>query len=287
MGGGDYCIMKSRVKANTTRFSAMDTEAEAYWLGFLFTDGCLSGDKIVFNIAGVDADHLDKLATFLESPRTAKRWINNDGFPRATFTLTSFLIADSLRNAGMHENKTWTVTPWSGPAHLMRHFWRGCVDGDGSIHRYSKPARGVPRTEWRLHFCGNETMVNGFRDYVFAATGIMVSLQKQGKAPSGNQLYCVQYAEKRAAEVVGHLYEGAAVALERKVDAVQNLQATRLERKGVVQHSCSSDGCQRLAESNGMCNAHWRKAYRAAGRDKQRSNYTPSSTTWTAVTTAA
>lgn len=276
---------KGRVKANTALFSDLKSEAEAYWLGFLFTDGCLSGDKIVVNLAEKDSGHLYKIAKFFESPRAPRHWIRpRDGRSYSTFTLTSCVIADSLRRLGLHPNKTWTVTPWGGPPDLMRHFWRGCIDGDGSIHESKKKARGVPHTEWRVHFCGNFAMVAGLNDYLKSAIGISASVAKvRSPTPDGNQFFSVRYSEKAAAVIVSHLYVGSTVALDRKMDQVTKLLERRKTRKGAVELACTTVGCDKPYAAKGYCNSCWRRNYRLMGKDKSRSD---SGTTWTNLVTA-
>ena len=34
---------------------------------------------------------------------------------------------------GITAKKTDALQPWDGPADLMPHYWRGLIDGDGSI----------------------------------------------------------------------------------------------------------------------------------------------------------
>lgn len=192
MGSTDNRIVIGRVKADVSRFEKCDTEAEAYWLGFLFTDGCLSGTKVVFNLAVKDSKHLEKLAQFLGSPRKPKIWVKfrHDVKPPrdlgyATFSLTSCVIAANLRRQGLHERKTWTIQPWNGPSELMRHFWRGCIDGDGSIHRKNVRSRGIAHISWNIHFCGNECMVTELARYFESALGVAGRVTKQGAVASG------------------------------------------------------------------------------------------------------
>ena len=228
----------SRVKADTSRFASPATEAEAYWLGFLFTDGCISGDKIVINLAGVDAGHLTKLADFFGSPRRPRLWSKVRETPKgerverryATFTLTSFVIAGHLTGLGLHPDKTWNVRPWSGPPELMRHFWRGCVDGDGSIHESRKLCRGRPHLSWRLHFCGNANMVRGFAAFISDRTGLPAHVREVRTNGAGETLYAVRWEEKAAAEIVRLLYGDSTVSLDRKREAAERLLLRRRSR---------------------------------------------------------
>lgn len=267
--------MDSRVKANTARFAAMDSAEEAYWLGFIYTDGCLDGTKLVFNLAGRDVEQLVNFAKFIGSSRRPREWIRKDGRPYATFTITSNVIAGHLRRTGLHEAKTWTIAPWDGPPDLMRHFWRGCIDGDGSIHRAQKIARGVVHHEWRLHFCGNHAMVNGLAEYVKRVLGISKTLGKTHAPRNGNQQYHLRYSERQAARVVEHFYQGdGEPSLLRKKQAAEAFLREHATRKGVRKLRCQTPGCAKPYAAKGFCNSCWRRSYREQGRDKSRASVT-------------
>jgi len=107
-------------------------EADAYWLGFLFADGCLqiaSGDGArpgtVTLVSGLkDTEHTRKFAEYM------------DGY---IYTRTSYVAAVSKRsmdwrellNVGFGVGKTARLDMPKLPAALVPHFIRGFFDGDG------------------------------------------------------------------------------------------------------------------------------------------------------------
>lgn len=52
---------------NINKFSKISSEESAYWLGFLYADGCMSEDsRIGVMLKSSDKHHLEKLKDFLE-----------------------------------------------------------------------------------------------------------------------------------------------------------------------------------------------------------------------------
>lgn len=214
--------------ADENCFRSMATEEEAYWLGFLYTDGCIQAkaNVVSLQLAVKDREHVHKFARFLKArsqPRD-REYRNKGKMRRATFfACYSASVVANLIRAGMHDRKTWTITPWDGPPDLMRHFWRGCLDGDGSLY-VAKRQRG----EWGVAFIGNESMVRGFSAYVAHAGGRPGSTCPHNRpSPTGNQCWSVSWGGNGNARFIASLlYSGAAVYLDRKKAAADAIALT-------------------------------------------------------------
>jgi hypothetical protein len=58
---------------NINKFSKIDSEESAYWLGFLYADGCMSEEsRIGVMLKASDKHHLEKLKNFLEWDKEVK-----------------------------------------------------------------------------------------------------------------------------------------------------------------------------------------------------------------------
>lgn len=57
-----------RIHCDEHVFDKIDTEEKAYWLGFLYADGCITstGNRIELQIGRVDLEHLVKFHSFLK-----------------------------------------------------------------------------------------------------------------------------------------------------------------------------------------------------------------------------
>jgi hypothetical protein len=214
---------KSQARCDTTRFASPSTEEEAYWLGFLYTDGVFYKTTFGFNLQSRDYNHAVKFADFMKSdkrPVVRRNVCSFNGQMREYVYIgfRSIQVAKNLTACGMIQPKSWAITPWQGPPELMRHFWRGCIDGDGSLHPGTIRPRGrLPYPTWTLRLCGNEYMVRGFADFIEKTCGIARRIevrppQKEGWMP----LHSVRYSGTVAAQVAPVLYESASVYLDRK-----------------------------------------------------------------------
>ncbi len=229
------CNRRQGRTIDESRFSLSDTADEAYWLGMMATDGNVSSPPVFsvkLSLSAVDANHVSAFARFLGSNANPKITARpNSGFgggPTATFAVGSKQIAKSLAAQGIHPRKTWTVRPWDGPEHLLPHYWRGCVDGDGSVI----VGRG-PRREFCVHFCGNEAMVRGMSEFVRRHTG--------NPGYIGARITAAQ-AKLPAPKVFAHVRWGGLDQCKAVLRLLRydDLDAVALERKRVNAHTILS-----------------------------------------------
>lgn len=220
--------MKRRYTLDEGFFADIDTEEKAWLLGFITTDGNITVRRspgrnsaaLQIRLAAGDREILERISAILGSNRPLtvvqipERRIHKNA--RATPATTAVhLVVDSLRLAadlirhGIVPNKTAVCRPWAGPAHLMRHYWRGCVDGDGSLHSRDS---GFHNHQWQISFCGTEAMARGFAEFV--GTAVMSTAAPR---PRSGGLWAVVYGGTWTPQrVAALLYGGASIALARK-----------------------------------------------------------------------
>ena len=124
-----------------TVFDVIDTEEKAYWLGFMYADGCVYAKefRIELSLQGSDTEHLQKFANFLKSTKQdlVKVYKNykHGKYDRCRVSVRSKHLWESLNNKGCIPNKSLLLTfPINiVPTHLIKHFIRGYVDGDGCL----------------------------------------------------------------------------------------------------------------------------------------------------------
>jgi len=120
-------------------FDIIDTEESAYWLGFITADGhihCdhkLSSYRLKIVLQASDSDHLYKLKKALGAGQPVKIRESEGSAGMAHFTVSSKSVVCDLWKHGLRQRKSTkeTVSP-SVPPELLRHFFRGYIDGDGS-----------------------------------------------------------------------------------------------------------------------------------------------------------
>lgn len=138
----------SKYNYNEKFFKNIDNEEKAYWLGFLYADGCITrfykNEKIrsmslEITLQESDKDHLVKFLNSLESNVPIKnKKVKNYNECRVVVNCTK--MCEDLISNGCTPRKSLTLTfPDENilKDDFIRHFIRGYFDGDGCVH-YSK-----------------------------------------------------------------------------------------------------------------------------------------------------
>ena len=115
-------------------FENIDSEEKAYWLGFLYADGYVSGGKerkIELSLQLSDATHLEKFKKFLKYEGDVK----TDSY-RCRLYFRNEKITNDLVKLGCTPRKSLTLkfpNEKQVPREYIFHFIRGYIDGDGSL----------------------------------------------------------------------------------------------------------------------------------------------------------
>src|SRR5699024_9206540 len=106
------------------------TNEMAYVLGFVLTDGCVSGNTLT--ISQKDPYILERIGDAMGSTYRITERANGKG---RLFTLAVHRkkIVEDLRNLGIVEKKSRVVEFPEVPAEHLPHFIRGVIDGDGWV----------------------------------------------------------------------------------------------------------------------------------------------------------
>jgi len=190
------------------RFFARRTPLSAYWLGFLMADGCVTHKELIVVLQRRDADHLRSLARALGCDDRPLASVN--GGTGARLAIGSVALAKQLAGLGVVPGRAGSsdgVAPWMAAS---SDFWRGLVDGDGSIKFH--PTQKVPSLE------------------VVGAPGVMEQLASylQGEICDGRSVSAFRHAQsrhvrlvkvggRRAQAALRRLYRPGAEALPRKL----------------------------------------------------------------------
>lgn len=192
------------------------TDDTAYWVGFLMADGCVWRNTISLGLSLVDIGHLHKFRDFLKSshpirtlPATSSHGVKHRK-AQARIKVASSRIVQRLAEFGVVPRKSHTAE-----VQILednRHFWRGVIDGDGTIscRQESRTSRPAPR----VSVVGSRRLVGQFARYAARSAGGCVADRKiQQKSPTVS----VIGLQGRAAEsLVDLLYGECGVALDRK-----------------------------------------------------------------------
>jgi len=218
---------------DTRFFAKINNEQKAYWLGFVSADGCITDTTLSFALARRDREHLIKLKSSLSSEHPIKDVITvvkHKEYPQSQLQICSTELISDLETHGLHRHKSASLKPANNlPEELARHYWRGLLDGDGSIsiHEMRDSRTGKARQIAYVRLCGSKPVVFAFTDYVrsFFRTRSSPTL-------NGHSLVCwtvgfggIQLPQR----IIALLYSEASIYLDRKRDSA--LEVLRLERK--------------------------------------------------------
>ncbi len=207
---------KTKYSFNHDYFKEINNENKAYWLGYILADGCVSHKELILGGALKDIEIANKFIKDIESNNSVKiykKYVFNKWYEafRISFRSDSFL--KDLNNLGITSRKTDTIRVPLIDSDLLRHFWRGVLDGDGwvSISNYARKHKNKTYFGLSLEvgICGNEFVMKSFSNY-------LSSLGIENKITPDKSIWRVRVCNDRALKICEELYEGSTISLARK-----------------------------------------------------------------------
>ena len=135
-------------------FFAAITPESAYWLGFLMADGCVSRSELICVLQRRDEEHLRSFMGVLGCDDRPLAVVNDGNGVRLSIGCAA--LARQLVAHGIRAGRAYGSEPIAEPLASSADFWRGVVDGDGSIRfdrthgRPSLTVVGPPRVMEQL-----------------------------------------------------------------------------------------------------------------------------------------
>jgi transposase-like protein len=205
------------------RHAALDvlTPGAAYWCGIFFTDGTVvrrpkRQPEVAVVLQRRDYGHLVKLRDFLGATnaitpiapaKVARSAVNRNGGQGKgafRFCVSSRQLGDRIEDLGRYE------PPIDPELAASRDFWRGAIDGDGTVGI----SCGIPQVKlWGTHW-----LLSAFVDFLGP-----VSSRRPLNVQSTPTSHVVSTSYATAAKIVERLYAGASVALDRKAATAKEI----------------------------------------------------------------
>jgi transposase len=190
-------------------FDAIDTSEKAYWLGFLGADGWITKQNVVgLSLKSGDLEHVKKFARFVGCAESQIVHRSDDRRDEVQLIFKSVRVANSLRLHGFSEKKSRDFTPIV-PAGFEKDFWRGMVDGDGSLPDVVRDGK----VRDVLQLTGTQEVCQKFRAWCECVVGVACGCISDRRSYADFSVEGVL-----AKKLILHLYSGAGdgVRLERK-----------------------------------------------------------------------
>lgn len=196
---------KDRVHKVNEEFFHSLTEKSKYVIGFLMADGCVHKGSININISLQDRGVLDQVKGVMGYDGPIKDVMGGTYAPKMYVRLSihSKKLCDKLHEFGVTERKSLTARA-SSTLELDKDFWRGVVDGDGSVGINN---RGYPF----LELAGSLDLMTQFKNFCsYTASECKVNV-----VPF-KSIYRVRTMGSHAKCVIDTMYENNAISLPRK-----------------------------------------------------------------------
>ena len=137
----DWSPLKDGKKSvDSDYFETIDTEEKAYWLGFLTADGYIStkSNSIELALKESDYDHIKKFQQAIKSKhKIGKRHIKNSIAYR--INIKDKKMAKDIADKSFINKKSFDAFIYKElESHLIRHYIRGLIEGDGYISKDGK-----------------------------------------------------------------------------------------------------------------------------------------------------
>ena len=210
---------RNKTKLNHQYFENIDDENKAYWLGFLTADGSIGNSRgglsIEVTLKEDDKSHLIKFCNSIDFYREPKIYKTNYGTNCARVIFNSEIMVNSLNKLGLYKDKSFSATPQTLKEELQRHYWRGLIDGDGSI-TIAAP-HGFKAL--RINYLGTKSLGDAFSNLSLQVTGFKPKVSQVKSSPT---TYLTVLCGSNALSMARYIYLDASVYLNRKYEIYLN-----------------------------------------------------------------
>lgn len=201
--GCNMSLSKIKYDYNENIFKTLNTKS-AYTLGLLYSDGCLVKNKNEVKLALVnDFEILEKLSMFILNSIKIKTSYNSYNNVVYNFNFCNSTIYKDLLNWGLYpaKSKTLKIHP---DLKFNPHFWRGVIDGDGSIN-YKVDPKNEKYSYSSVEVCGTIDVCQSFKD--FCSSIINVENIKINKSKRIDNFGIFRVCGKRIIPILNKIYE--------------------------------------------------------------------------------
>lgn len=216
----DFRIKRSRnsktrkYNINDCYFDKIDSEDKAYWVGFILADGNVYKNVLTIALKISDRIHLDKFNKCINSNYPIKD-NNLKKNPESRLSINSVYMISSLKKLGIVEKKSEIAKPIKSiPNKFEKDFWRGMVDGDGSI------ITSKDKSKYSISLVGTKDICNGFKEFCLNFSDTIANVIHVKK-----NLYKFSVSGKKSIEIIKTIYMDSTINLDRKYnDAIDILE---------------------------------------------------------------
>ena len=196
-----------------TKFQKIETEEDAYWLGFITADGSIIENRWVsISLAEKDIEHLKKFCKYIGLSETETNEIIGHQFggaytkdnPIVTVKICSKEIINNLLDKGVFPRKSGKEIPYYDlKPNLQKHYIRGLFDGDGYLRT----------TEYGWGIVGSYEICQYVKNYIHEN---IVDMSNINIHEHGTIYKLAGSGSIKTSKIAKHFYENSSIYLDRK-----------------------------------------------------------------------
>lgn len=208
---------------NNNYFSVIDSEDKAYFLGLLYSDGCIHDTQPRFLIS-LQEDDKYILELFKEKIEyTGYLYLRPSEIHKNQYSLeiTSNKLKEDLINLGCVSKKSLILQfpdEVQVSKELLHHFIRGVFDGDGSVGITDRLIKGKEYKEQFIQFVGSNDFIDGLSKQLSFLNTFNVS-----SINNGNNKQITIKSKLDFIKMYEFLYKDATIYLHRKYNKFQEI----------------------------------------------------------------
>lgn len=240
-------VNSKKYTCNENFFECIDSEEKAYWLGFLYADGYVSGTGdyncglVGCSLSSKDRTHLEKMLESFDSNYPIHDYKVSSGYKPGTgysrVVMRSSKLYDDAVAQGIVEHKTPIIQPPNIPKEYSAAFIRGYFDGDGSVTIFRRKHWDRQRRAFAIKILGTVELLDYIKD--FLTENHVAKIRKYHKRHSGDTVKTLEFSGNQQVKHFLDLIYGdnPSVYLNRKFRRYQFLcyyLNSRVTSKGVA-----------------------------------------------------
>ena len=219
--------LQNQLSVREDLFGSISTEEDAYWLGFLYADGCITDDGYIhLSLKSTDKNHLEKFAKYINWSNKVKTYrakCGNKTHEKCSVQFASQHLKSNFIKLGLVPRKSLILTfPTSEqvPSNLMTHFIRGYFEGDGHIK--------TRKNTISFELLGTYEFLEGLISFLNLEKSVF--LIRKDKRHLGNT-YRLALKTQKSLEIFHDMYDNATVYLDRKYEKFNEILIKRSKSK--------------------------------------------------------
>lgn len=211
---------KYKCNYNRDKFKTIETEEDAYILGFILADGYIheKSNMLRIKLNERDIDILEKICDYFEMDYSFIKYEFHNITENKQCYLSIYKkdIIDRLKSYGLFQRKSCKEIPYYNiDKNLIRHYIRGIWDGDGYLSK-NRDVIGV---------CGSQEVLDYIHEnLILNVEGVFFTEAFKGiRSGENSKIYRLDYTGKKAKYISSYLYENATIYLNRKYELYKKI----------------------------------------------------------------